>query len=85
MEALLHSFSDYKKAYADSIANPEQFWAARANAFEWMKPWEKVLEWNFDEPKVQWFVGGKTNVTVNCLDRHLALHGDKTAIILGSE
>ncbi|MEZ4980670.1 MAG: acetyl-coenzyme A synthetase N-terminal domain-containing protein [Saprospiraceae bacterium] len=45
------------------------------------KPWKKVLDWNFRDPDVKWFTGGKLNITENCLDRHLATRGDKVALI----
>lgn len=69
--------SDYKK----SIAEPETFWAEVAENFTWKKKWDKVLEWNFKEPKVEWFKGGKLNITENCLDRHLGELGNSPAII----
>jgi hypothetical protein len=52
-----------------------------ASEFTWRKKWDKVLEWNFTEPNVKWFIGGKLNITENCLDRHLAERGNQTAII----
>ena len=77
----INSFEEYQQIYQDSVNNPEEFWAKQANTFTWKKPWDKVVEWNFKEPNVKWFVGGKMNITENCLDRHLATRGDKTAII----
>jgi acetyl-CoA synthetase len=71
----------YTSAYQQSIDNPEAFWADVASHFQWIKPWEKTLEWNFTEPDIQWFKGGKLNITENCLDRHIAEKGDHTAII----
>ena len=50
-----------------------------AESFEWKKKWDKVLDWNFDEPNVKWFDGGQLNITENCLDRHLESIGDKVA------
>lgn len=75
------SFDDYKATYAASIADPAAFWSDVAGTFRWMQPWHKTLEWNFSEPKVEWFKGGKLNITENLLDRHLETRGDKTAII----
>ena len=72
---------EYRKAYEASIADPEGFWAGIADNFLWRRRWDKVLEWNFTEPKVRWFNGGQLNITENCLDRHLADKGDKPAII----
>lgn len=71
----------YTSAYQQSIDNPEAFWADVASHFQWIKPWVKTLEWNFTEPDIQWFKGGKLNITENCLDRHIAEKGNHTAII----
>lgn len=81
MNFQLQSFEEYQKSYAKSVENPEEFWAEIAEHYHWFKPWENVLEWNFTEPEVKWFQGGKTNITYNCLDRHLEKRGNKTAII----
>lgn len=71
----------YKEAYQKSIENPETFWSEIAEHFIWRKKWDCILEWNFKEPKVKWFEGGKLNITENCIDRHLATKGDQPAII----
>lgn len=81
MTQRIRSIEDYREAYAKSIQNPEAFWAEQAATFTWRKPWSKVLEWNFQEPEVKWFAGGKMNITENCLDRHLSTRGDQVAII----
>ncbi len=70
-------YVDYKKAAEE----PEAFWGAVADNFYWRKKWDKVLDWNFTEPKIEWFAGAKLNITENCLDRHLEKLGDKPAII----
>ncbi|MES2286870.1 MAG: acetate--CoA ligase [Bacteroidota bacterium] len=75
------SFEQYEKEYKKSVENPEAFWAEQAEQFTWHKKWDKVLEWNFDEPAINWFSGGKLNITENCLDRHLEKRGDQIAII----
>ena len=75
------SFEHYQEVYARSVADPEAFWAEQAGTFEWSKPWDKVLEWDFAGPDVKWFEGGEMNITVNCLDRHVAERGDQTAIL----
>lgn len=77
----INSYEDYQREYAKSISDPEGFWAEKANNFQWKKKWDKTLEWNFTEPSIRWFIGGKLNITENCLDRHLAEHGDRTAFI----
>ncbi len=75
------SFNQYKQVYQHSVDHPEEFWAGIADNFLWKKKWDKVLEWNFKEPNVKWFLGATLNITENCLDRHLDTLGDKTAII----
>lgn len=65
------SVDAYHAAYQRSITDPEGFWADVAKTFTWHKPWDKVLEWNFIAPKIEWFKGGKLNITENLLDRHL--------------
>lgn len=75
------SFEDYQKTYQKSVEQPEEFWADIASNFQWRKPWDKVLEWDFIKPSIKWFQGAKLNITENCLDRHLQTLGDKPAII----
>ena len=75
------SFEQYQQEYKHSVENPEAFWAEQAERFTWHKKWDKVLEWNFEEPDIKWFIGGKLNITENCLDRHLEKRGDQTALI----
>ncbi|MFF5382570.1 acetate--CoA ligase [Pedobacter suwonensis] len=75
------SFKQYEEDYKKSVENPEQFWGEVAQNFQWRKPWFKVLSWNFNEPDIKWFEGAKLNITENCLDRHLAVNGDKPAIV----
>ncbi|HEY4155758.1 MAG TPA: AMP-binding protein, partial [Puia sp.] len=77
----IHSFEEYLSEYQKSIEQPEKFWSGIAENFTWKKKWDKVLEWNFKAPKVEWFRGAKMNITENCLDRHLADKGDHPAII----
>ncbi len=68
-------------AYEKSTQDPEAFWAEIASSFLWKKPWDKVLNWNFAEPKVEWFKGAKLNITENCLDRHLGKLENQPALI----
>ncbi|HWR32836.1 MAG TPA: AMP-binding protein, partial [Chitinophagaceae bacterium] len=75
------SLEQYHKDYKRSVEDPEGFWSAVAENFQWRKKWDKVLEWNFNEPIIKWFEGGKLNITENCIDRHLKTLGDKPAII----
>ncbi len=75
------SQEQYEMAYRVSINEPDQFWASVADNFLWRKKWDNVLEWNFKDPKVKWFQGGKLNITENCIDRHLKTMGEKPAFI----
>ncbi|MFL5811184.1 MAG: acetate--CoA ligase [Flavisolibacter sp.] len=75
------SFEEYQQAYQKSANDPEAFWDDVANNFYWRKKWDRVLEWNFKEPSIKWFINGKLNITENCIDRHLENLGDKPAII----
>ena len=77
----IQTFDEYQTAYQKSVEDPEAFWAEVAQEFQWRKPWTKTLQWNFTEPSIKWFVGGKLNITENCLDRHLATRGDQPAIV----
>jgi acetyl-CoA synthetase len=77
----IKSLEEYKKAWRQSIDEPEIFWGEVAKHFHWRKKWDKVLEWNFREPKINWFSGGKLNITENCLDRHLNKNADTPALI----
>ena len=79
--SLITTFDQYQTAYQKSVDDPEGFWAEIAQEFTWRKPWTKTLDWNFEEPTVKWFQGGKLNITENCLDRHLATRPDQPAII----
>jgi len=73
---------EYYQVYRKSIREPENFWEEIAEEhFLWRKKWDNVLSWDFSKPEVKWFEGAKLNITENCLDRHLATRGDKTAII----
>jgi acetyl-CoA synthetase len=70
--AHIKSMNDYKKIYKRSVEDPEGFWAEMADKqLTWFKKWDKVLEWNFEKPEIKWFIGGKINVSYNCIDRHL--------------
>jgi len=72
----------YKAMYQQSIENPDQFWAEQAAEFlQWESPWQTVRDVDFSKGEATWFGGGKLNVAVNCIDRHLAKRADQTAII----
>lgn len=76
----IQNLEQYYSEYQKSIEKPEEFWAEIAEDFYWRKKWDKVLEWNFTEPNVKWFINGKLNITENCLERHLDNNGDKIAL-----
>src|SRR5690554_3926166 len=72
----------YERMYRQSIEQPDTFWAEQANRFvEWMQPWSKVQQSDMDKGEAAWFIDAKLNVSVNCIDRHLAKRAEQTAII----
>ncbi|NIG52232.1 acetate--CoA ligase [Chitinophaga sp. Cy-1792] len=77
----IKNIEEYQQAYQQSVMDPEGFWANIADHFMWRRKWDKVLEWNFKDPEIKWFQGGKLNITENCLDRHLGTFGNRPAII----
>lgn len=77
----INSLEEYKAAYKRSEEDPEGFWDEVASTFQWKKKWEKTLDWNFIEPHVRWFLGGKLNITESCVDRHLETMGEQPAFI----
>ena len=81
MSIKIQTLAGYIHEYQKSVLQPDQFWSRVAETFHWKKPWSDVVRWNFTEPSVEWFVGGKLNITENILDRHLFTQGDQTAII----
>ena len=83
-EARIGSLDQYRRMYRESISRPEKFWAREASELTWRKKWKKVLQWK--APFAKWFVGGKLNVSENCLDRHLSsARRNKAAIIWEGE
>ena len=75
------SLEEYHKVYKQSIENPTNFWGDIAMHFRWKKHFDSVLQWNFNEPKIEWFKGGKMNITENCLDRWAEIQPNTPAII----
>ena len=74
--------AQYQALYRRSIEEPEQFWAEQTEKFlDWSQPWHTVMAYDYPKGYIRWFEGGKLNVSVNCLDRHLAQRGDQVAII----
>ena len=83
-KAHIKSLEEYERLYAEAAADPEAFWGRIAGELHWFQPWSKVLEWN--APWAKWFVGGKINLSYNCLDRHAAsARRNKTAILWEGE
>ena len=83
-KAHLNSLEEYEAMYRRSIDDPDGFWSEQAEKLHWFKKWDKVLEWN--EPFAKWFVGAKTNLSYNCLDRHLGTwRKNKAALIWEGE
>lgn len=81
MDLQIKSFEQYQETYARSVNDPEGFWGDVAEHFFWKRKWNNVLRWNFEEPDINWFEGGKLNITENCLDRHIYRLGDQPAIV----
>ena len=72
----------YLAMYDASVSRPEEFWSQKADEFlTWNKPWDKVTESDFKKGEASWFIGGQLNACYNCVDRHLELKADHTAII----
>jgi acetyl-CoA synthetase len=78
---MINSLSEFKATSAQAKENPDTFWSEIASEFQWKSPWKQTLDFDFSKPEIKWFVGGKLNITENCLDRHLATQPNKTAIL----
>ena len=76
----IRNVEEYKLEKNKFDADPEKFWAEKAEQFHWHQKWNEVLNWDFHKAKINWFKGGKLNITENCLDRHLTLKADQIAI-----
>ncbi|MCB0262940.1 MAG: hypothetical protein KDH98_07290, partial [Calditrichaeota bacterium] len=80
--AHISSLDQYREMYERSIADPDKFWSEIAERIDWYEKWHTVREFDFVNPEIAWYKGGKLNITYNCLDRHVkAGNGDNTAII----
>jgi acetyl-CoA synthetase len=77
----ISSFEEYQSEYKRSVEDPEGFWSGIADEFTWKKKWDKVLNWDFKNYDVKWFLNGKLNITENCIDRHLPAKANDTAFI----
>src|SRR6187401_2726285 len=84
-KAHVKSMREYRRLYKESIDDPEAFWGKMAEKeLVWFRPWKQVLKWKV--PDAKWFIGGKLNLSVNCLDRHLdTATANKAAIIWEGE
>ena len=73
----------YLEMYAQSVADPEGFWAEHGKRIDWIKPYTKIKDVSFDRADlhIRWFYDGRLNASANCLDRHLESRGDQVAII----
>jgi len=77
----LDSMEEYERLYRESLEDPEGFWAREAQTLDWFRPWDRVVDADFEEVDFGWFLGGKLNACYNCVDRHVQQRGDQTAII----
>lgn len=77
----IQSFPDYQNIYSNSIESPEGFWGEIAEQFIWKQKWNKVLDANFEEPNINWFVGGKLNITESILEKNCEERPNQQAII----
>jgi acetyl-CoA synthetase len=81
-KARIGSMDKYRSMYERSIRDPDGFWAEQAERLQWNERWSKVSQFDFKKAEIAWFLGGKLNVSANCLDRHLSgLRRDKIAIL----
>ena len=87
-QAHVGSMAEYYKKYNKSIEDPDDFWSEMAQKFHWYKKWDNVRTFNYDMREgpvnVNWYNGAKTNVCYNCVDRHLEVRPNKTALIWAS-
>ncbi|MDP7319625.1 MAG: acetate--CoA ligase [Bacteriovoracaceae bacterium] len=81
MQLRIESLDQYNDFYQKSLEQTDAYWSERAETFEWFKKWDSVQSGDFHDLNIKWFDGGKTNITVNALDRHVKKHPQKTAII----
>ena len=80
-KAWIKSIDEYKAMWQQSVDDPDAFWGKIADEFTWEKKWDQVYATDFTNANIKWFVGGKTNITLNALDRHLATRGDQPALM----
>jgi acetyl-CoA synthetase len=86
LKAYVKTMEEYKNLYQRSMDDPEGFWGELAEGINWYKRWDKVLEYDFHQPEIKWFINGKLNASYNCLDRHLSTwRSNKVALIWQGE
>jgi len=85
-QAYVKSREQYEKMWKESVESPEKFWGGIANDLHWFKKWDTVNQENFAKAEIKWFIGGKTNISYNCLDYQIEKgKGDKVAILFQGE
>lgn len=77
----IKTLPEYREQYQASVDDPKQFWATIGAHFSWHRTWDRVLDWNFQDPSIKWYDGAQLNITENCLDRHLPARADQVAIM----
>src|SRR5690554_7036865 len=82
MKYIVKNLPEYFKFQEKALKDPERFWGAIAESFQWKKKWDKVMNADMHKADIKWFEGAELNITENCIDRHLDERGDQTAIIL---
>ena len=81
MSIKIQTLSGYFHEYQKSVTESDAFWGRVADGFHWRKRWDTLLDWNFEEPRIEWFKNAKLNITENMLDRYLYTAGNRAAII----
>lgn len=81
MKYQVKNLKSYFNIQEKAVKNPQKFWKKIAKEFTWQKKWDQILDYDMHKAEIKWFDGGELNMSENCIDRHLKLRGDKTAII----
>ena len=80
MKNTIKSLNDYHSLYDSSMNDTNSFWTESASNYHWFKSWDSITSGNFKDLNIKWFEGAKTNLSYNCIDRHLKKSGNKTAV-----
>jgi len=83
--AHVKSMEEYQRLYQESLEHPEAFWGRQAELLTWFHPPQTVMDWDYEQVDFSWYSGGRLNACFNCVDRHLAERGEKTAIIWAAD